>query len=309
MNLRFIETFVCVARLRSFTAAAERLHITQAAVSARIATLEENFGVKLFDRDQRTVGLTRAGEELLTHAEQLLGISAKMVEAVSDRATYGGFVSVGVIETVVHTWLPELLGRLRQQFPKLRVEIHSYITADLHEELLDGNIDLALTAEMLTNPAFENSFVCAFQMGWITTPFAMEDPLPDAALLNRLPIVTFLRDSLVYRDVVAKLGPYCVARINPVSSIAAMVSLVRAGYGLATLPCAAVAPALDSGELVALEGMSELAPLPVLASRRRQSESPHVESVVQLAIEAARVFSCAHRPGQVVTDDNNIRLP
>lgn len=103
MNLRFIEAFVWVARLRSFKAAAEKLHTTQTAISARIATLENQFGVKLFERDKRTVVLTYSGEELLKYAEQLLGISARMMEAVADRSSYGGTVSIGAIETVVHT--------------------------------------------------------------------------------------------------------------------------------------------------------------------------------------------------------------
>ena len=144
-------------RLQSFTAAAEKLNATQAAISARIATLEQDFGVKLFKRDKRTVALTHAGEELLKYAEDLLGLSARMLQAVSDRGSYEGFISVGVIEAVVHTWLPDLLGRLRQQFPKVRVEIHSYITADLHDELLNGNIDLALAVEALERPTIENN--------------------------------------------------------------------------------------------------------------------------------------------------------
>ena len=309
MNLRFIEAFIWVARLRSFTAAADKLHTTQAAISSRITTLEDEFGVKLFERDKRTVGLTRSGEELLKHAEELLGVSARMVEAVSEQASYGGFVSVGAIEAVVHTWLPELLGRLRQRFPKVRVELHSYITADLHEELLNGNIDLALTAQALANPAIQNSSICAFAMGWITAPVAQADPpVSDTELLSRRPILTFLRGSLVYRDVLAKLGPSSVGRINPVSSIAAMVSLVRGGYGIATLPRAALGSALDSGELVALEGVPQLAPLPVLASRRRPAESPLVERVVELAVDAARVFSSAHGTGLVAVDDDSLRL-
>lgn len=307
MNLRFIEAFVWVARLHSFTAAAEKLYTTQAAISARIATLEDDFGVKLFERDNRTVTLTHSGEDLLRYAEQLLGISARMLEAVSDRATYGGFIAVGAIEAVVHTWLPDLLGRLRQQFPKVRVEIHSYITADLHEELLSGNIDLALTAETLANPAIQNSPICGFQMAWIIAPDARGNPPPpDAELLDRLPILTFLRDSIVYRDVVTKLGPYCVTRINPFSSIAAMVSLVRTGYGLATLPRAAIASALESGELIALAGVPELAPLTVTASRRRQSESPLAEAVVRLAVEAAQAFSTARRAPLAVVDADRI---
>ncbi len=307
MNLRFVEAFVWVARLRSFTAAAEKLNSTQTAISARIATLEEDFGVKLFERDKRTVTLTHSGEELLKYAEQLLGISARMREAVSDRATYGGFIGIGVIESVVHTWLPDLLGRLRQQFPKVRVEIHSYMTADLHQELLNGNIDLALTAETLGNPAIEDSSICGLQMGWITARTVTEDQhVSHAELLSRLPILTFLPDSLVYRDVVAKLGPYSVARINPISSIAAMAALARTGYGLATLPRAAIAPALHSGELVALDGVPELAPLPIVASRRKQAESPLAEAIARLAIEAAHAYSSGSRPGLVIVDGNTI---
>src|SRR5262249_660684 len=75
VNLRFIEAFVWVARLRSFRAASQKLHATQTTISARIASLESDFGVRLFERDKRTVTLTRAGEELLQYAEQLLGIS------------------------------------------------------------------------------------------------------------------------------------------------------------------------------------------------------------------------------------------
>jgi DNA-binding transcriptional LysR family regulator len=307
MNLRFIEAFVWVARLRSFTAAAEKLSTTQAAISARIATLETDFGVKLFERDKRTVTLTNSGEELLRHAEDLLGMSARMREAVSDRAAYGGFIAVGVIEAVVDTWLPELLGSLRQQFPKVRVEIHSNTSTYFHEELLKGNVDLALTAEAIANPAIENSSICGFQMGWIISPTTRGDPpLSDVEFLQRLPILTFLRNSRTYRDVVAKLGPYCIGRINPMSSIAAVLALVRAGYGLATLPLAAIASELESGALIGLRAEPELAVLPVIASRRRLSESPLVEAAVQLAIKAARTYASDSRPGFVVIDGDHI---
>jgi DNA-binding transcriptional LysR family regulator len=81
-----------------------------------------------------------------------------------------------------------------------------------------------------------------------------------------------------------------------------MVSLARTGYGIATLPCAAIASDLETGDLVALEGAPELSPLPVIASRRRQSESPLIGVVVQLAVDAARTFSNAVRPGLVEVD-------
>src|SRR6185503_21204739 len=247
--------FVWVARLKSFTGAADKLCTTQATISARIATLESDFGVRLFERDSRVVTLTPAGEALLKHAEELLGVSARMLEAMSDRATTGGFVAVGVIEAIVHTWLPDLLQRLRSQFPKARVEIQSNTTFELHEELLKGNLDLVLTAEPLTNAAVLNSTIGDFEMAWIVAAdVAGRAGLANAERLQRAPILTFLRDSFVYRDVVTKLGSSCVARINPMSSIAAMVSLAQIGYGIATLPPAAIRPALATGLVTTLGG-------------------------------------------------------
>lgn len=193
MNLRFIEAFVWVARLHSFKAASEKLGTTQTAISARIATLEAEFGVRLFERDKRSVTLTHAGDELLAHAEQLLGMSARMMEAVADRANYGGTFSIGAIEAVVHTWLPELLRQLRVSFPKVRAEIHSYMTADLHDELLKGHIDLALTAEPLSHVAVENRPICTFEMRWITASCAdVPDTRRARELPEHLPILTFL---------------------------------------------------------------------------------------------------------------------
>lgn len=307
MNLRFIEAFVWVARLRSFTAAAEKLSATQAAISARIATLESEFGVKLFERDNRTVTLTPAGEELLRHAEQLLVASARMLEAVSERAVAGRCIAIGVIEAVTHTWLPDALQRLRLQAPHARVEIHSDTTFVLHEELLKGNIDIAFTSEPLTAHSVCNTPICHFPMAWVAARTAIGPT--DASVsgfIRSAPVLTFRRDSFVYRDVVVKLGIDSVARINPVSSIAAMVGLVRCGYGIATLPPAVVSAALDSREFISLTGLLDLLPIPVIASRRRQTVSPIVEPLVKLAWLSARAFPGACAAEAYCEGDNNL---
>lgn len=294
MNLRFIEAFVWVARLKNFTAAADKLCTTQAAISARIATLESDFGVRLFDRDSRIVTLTPSGEEMLKHAEQLLGVSARMLDAISSRTTSASLVSIGVIEAIVHTWLPDLLQQLRDQFPRARVEIQSNTTFELHEELLKGSLELVLTAEPLSNAAILNTPIGEYEMAWIAPATITDAPAATHAdWLNRAPILTFLRDSYVYRDVVARLGPSSVGRINPISSIAAMLSLARIGYGAATLPLAAIRPALESGEVAPLREVTPLSTLPVIASRRLRSESPLVETLTQLAADTARAFASA----------------
>src|SRR5256885_944731 len=80
MNLRFLETFVLLAELRNFRLTAERLYTTQAAVSSRIATLEQEFGVRLFDRGVREVTLTADGAKALVHAERMLRLMREMRE-------------------------------------------------------------------------------------------------------------------------------------------------------------------------------------------------------------------------------------
>src|SRR5258707_1875315 len=80
MNLRFLETFVLLAELRNFRLTAERLYTTQAAVSSRIATLEQEFGVRLFDRGVREVTLTADGAKALVHAERMLRLMRERSE-------------------------------------------------------------------------------------------------------------------------------------------------------------------------------------------------------------------------------------
>ena len=84
MNLRFVETFLWVARLGSFNAAAERLNTTQAAVSNRIATLERDLGVRLFERDVRSVRLSAIGQRAVSKAEELVRVANAFRETVGD---------------------------------------------------------------------------------------------------------------------------------------------------------------------------------------------------------------------------------
>lgn len=90
MNTRFLETFLWAARLSSFSAAAERLHTTQASVSNRIAALERELGVVLFTRDVRCVNLTPAGRLALQHAEKIVNLTGEFRQIVSNREALRG---------------------------------------------------------------------------------------------------------------------------------------------------------------------------------------------------------------------------
>ena len=143
MNVRFLETFVWLAKLRNFRLTAERLHATQAAISSRISALEQEFGVRLFDRGPRDVKLTQEGTKALAFAEQILKLTNDMLASVSDRSHVSGLLRVGVMESVVHTWLPELLRQVRDEYPNLTIELTCDTSTNLSVQLVNGNVDIA----------------------------------------------------------------------------------------------------------------------------------------------------------------------
>lgn len=85
MNLKFLETFLWAARLNSFNLAAKKLHASPAAVSARIAALEEELGVKLFDRKDKSIELTNQGSTALAEADRILRIVSDFKERLGGK--------------------------------------------------------------------------------------------------------------------------------------------------------------------------------------------------------------------------------
>ena len=123
IELRGIETFYWVATLGGFRAAADKLHTSQPAISQRIAQLESSLGTRLLDRDTRGVRLTVKGQSLLAHAERMLQMKHDMLLVARAQNAFRGRLCIGVVETIVQTWLPALLERVHLSFPDLVLEL------------------------------------------------------------------------------------------------------------------------------------------------------------------------------------------
>ena len=113
MNLRFVEAFYWVVSLKSVSRAAEKLFITQSAMSSRIAALEEELGVLLLDRRDKQFRLTVAGLRFFTHAQRLLALHREIkVEMGAGAPQRAVSLRIGVIESVLHSWLIEWVQHL-----------------------------------------------------------------------------------------------------------------------------------------------------------------------------------------------------
>lgn len=144
MDFRQIEYFVAVAEELHFGRAADRLQITQPALSKQIARLEKLLGVQLLSRTKRTVELTHAGHTFLQQACQLLRQKETAIQ-LTRRTGYGevGQLSIGFTETAVQTVLPPLLRQFLKDYPKVKLDMVELATEAQVTALNQDTIDIA----------------------------------------------------------------------------------------------------------------------------------------------------------------------
>lgn len=144
-----LRAFVTVAETGGMTAAARHLNLTQAAVSQQIKRLEELLGVVLFDRRQRQLSLTPAGERLIGQAGRMLSLNDEIWREMTAPEPEGE-VRLGVPHDVIGPFLPPILKGFARSWPRVEVTIVSNLTLNLKRILAAGEIDLTLTTEPTT---------------------------------------------------------------------------------------------------------------------------------------------------------------
>ena len=142
MNLRFVEAFYWVASLKSISRAAEKLFLTQSAMSSRIATLEDEMGVLLLDRRDKQFKLTVAGARFLVYAQKLLELQREVKHEMGAGETMAVSMRIGAIESVLHSWLIPWLEKLRAEHPGLELELTVETTPILVDQIQRGTLDL-----------------------------------------------------------------------------------------------------------------------------------------------------------------------
>ncbi|WP_301280514.1 LysR family transcriptional regulator [Collimonas arenae] len=290
-----MEAFVWITRLGSFRAAAEKLSITQAAISNRISSLEQDFNTRLFDRDAREIRLTFDGRLLLGYAERMLELSREMSSIGRTGANIAGVVRIGVIETIVHTWLINFLRRVQEMYPGIELQLTSESTRRLHEQLRQGELDLALQTDSVIGDGIRNTPGGSIAMGWVgrAADWPAEMPPVTLAQLARLPIFTMNRGSQPHCALIQLCEAEGVPtpRIHCVSSISAIVRLAQAGFGIAVLPLAPARDAISNGVLRVIPCTSPLTPQRLMVSYSADLTTEAIQLVAKLACEEAALFA------------------
>ena len=238
-ELRDIEILKDIVQAGGFRAAAQKHGISQSAISARIAALAKRLGVVLFDRGRRRVRLTPAGRRFLEEAERLLRARDRIVQDLTHPESLSGTIRIGVSETIVHTILPALLNKLKNDHEKVRFELSVDTSAQLSNALADDRIDVAILLLDSLPRGAAASPLAPVAIGWYCAQaMALPDhPLTLAELAGH-PIVTFPKSTLPYRELETLLSAPDIPRpdLHGCASLSTIVHLVGGGFGIGVLP-------------------------------------------------------------------------
>jgi DNA-binding transcriptional LysR family regulator len=265
MELRHLRYFVAVAEELHFRRAAERLHIAQPAVSEQVRKLEDELGVRLFDRTQRSVALTDAGVALLPEAHRVLRhAEAAQLAARSASDLPASALRIGYVPTALSAGVLRTLRRLAAGTPNLRTTMEPGCGLELVGAVRAGELDAAVvslpvpTAGLRVTPIGEQRAVAVFPVGHehaVKPHIALERIAPER-------IVVLPRDAdRPFYDAV--LATCCAAGISPTlvempdGQVDRMLLAVAAGAGMAMLPECVGERYADAGvRFVPLEGES-----------------------------------------------------
>lgn len=252
LNLDYLNAFVAVIRHGGFSAAADRLGITQPAVSLQVRQLERSLGSTLVERVGRVAKATASGEELLKHAAHIDAAVTAATEAVGRRSASGtGRLRIGTGATACTFLLPPLLRDLRHAFPQLEITVATGNTADMVKAIEDNLLDVGLVTLPVSSrsldirPVLDDEFV-------LIAPAGM--PLPrriTAAALASRPVLLFEPGGNTRRiaDAWFARGGIQLEPVMSLGSVEAIKELVGVGLGCAILPAMAVRGLRAPGEI------------------------------------------------------------
>jgi DNA-binding transcriptional LysR family regulator len=256
-DTRHLLAFAALARLGSFTRAAQELFLTQSAVSHAIKALEEQAGCRLFERAGRRVALTQSGEQFLRHVDRIMTEMKTARRGLDELSRWGhGRLRIGASTTTCQYILPTVLREFKQSFPKCVISIDPGDHDRQVELLLDNQIDLALLLEPENRRDLE--FVPLFEdeMRFLVAPghaWAREGRVRRAGFEQET-LIIYNHTSYTFRLMkdYFRTEDLPLTNILELGSMEAIKELVKIGLGVGVLAPWVARTEIAAGALVSL---------------------------------------------------------
>ncbi|GJD82550.1 LysR substrate-binding domain-containing protein [Methylobacterium haplocladii] len=292
LSLRDLEYVVAIADETHFGRAAERCNVSQPTLSVQVRKLEETLGLVLFERSNRRVLLTEAGQAIVRQARIVLAEAQRLLAMASEGrgSPLTGRLVLAAIQTLGPYYFPLVLRRLRAEFPMLSLALSEARTAEILEGVRDGRIDAALVSlpipasGLTVSPLFEEPFLLA-----CPTDHALAEGALDARRIAG-PDLLLLDEGNCLRDqTIAACGAGSVTGRHA-TSLETLRSMVAAGAGYTLLPALAAPSDPDPSGLVVTRRFAAGGPGRTVALAWRSSD-PRAGGLAHLA-----AFFRSHAP-------------
>lgn len=301
MNLRDLKYIIAVAETHHFGQAAERCFVSQPTLSGQIKKLEQELGVAIFERTNRSVEITPIGSELLAYARRILEQADAMQQlARAHQDPLAGPLRIGAIPTISPYLMPLILKPLRQQHPALKPVLSEELTDVLLQRLHDHEIDTALLATPVDDsdfdviPLYDEPFWIAYPR---EHPFYTRERirLRDLDRENLLLLAEghcLAQQAMEVCRIKERHGQGELADLRA-ASLETLIQLVAAGYGVTLIPALAMGGTWTGGSGVVAQ------PLAIADASRRVSLVLRRSFPRRAAVEALAVVILAQLPNTV----------
>jgi LysR family hydrogen peroxide-inducible transcriptional activator len=249
VTLTELKYLIAVADEQHFGRAAERSFVSQPSLSAAIKNIEQELGVRVFERNKRGVELTEVGAEIVAQARRTLDEAAR-IKAVAKQGKGRYRLRLGVIHTIAPYLLPQLVVALRKAAPEMSLDIEENMTANLDRLLKSGELDAAILAlpyeapGIEVEPVYDEEFLVVVPQGH---PLARRKSIAaedlDAGELLLLPVGHCLRDQVLGACTEFSRPPPPGRHGN---SLETLRSMVASGLGVTVLPRTALTQRYDT---------------------------------------------------------------
>ena len=242
MSIRDLKTFLLIAESGSFGGAARAIYRTQSAVTAQVQALEEQLGIRLFDRTSRPPKLTAAGRAFIPHAREAVSAYDALFQNPGEIDLRGN-LRLGVVPSVMTGLTPRVLVLLGERHPGLHIELEMGLSAELVGKVERGLLDVALISDPLE---------ARLSLNW--SPFLREPlvliapvdaPQKNAVeLLGSYPFMRYTNQAWVGKLIerVLRQKRLRVRETMVLNTLEAIISMVHAGLGVSIVPMRLVEP-------------------------------------------------------------------
>lgn len=258
---RRLQVFHTVARLLSFTKAAEALHMTQPAVTFQVRQLEEYFNTRLFDRTHNRITLTEVGERVYEYAEKIFEQYSQMENAVKEMTgDINGVLMIGASTTIAEYMLPTLLGDFKIKYPDVRIRLKVSNTDEIVSMVENNIIDLGVVEAPVNNKSLAVELCRLDELVAIVAP---DHPLANKKEISPKELADYpyisreegsgTRDVIIEYLATEGLSIYDMNIVMELGSSEAIKGAVTLGMGVAILSRAAIQKELQLNTLQQLQ--------------------------------------------------------